>query len=99
MLIFEADNTAVVHNINSPELFPYKAPQMRRYSKPSRRCCISAPGTAGARGVAINRQHAGDIAAVRVKACQATRRSHLHRSHPSHGSVSNAVIRTAPMDE
>ena len=30
LLIFEADNTAVVHNINSPELFPYKAPQMRK---------------------------------------------------------------------
>jgi hypothetical protein len=30
LLIFEADNTAVVHNMDSPELFPYKAPQMRR---------------------------------------------------------------------
>jgi hypothetical protein len=29
LLIFEADNTAVVHNMDSPELFPYKAPQMR----------------------------------------------------------------------
>src|SRR5450631_900479 len=28
-LIFEADNTAVVHNMDSPELFPYKPPQMR----------------------------------------------------------------------
>jgi glutathione synthase/RimK-type ligase-like ATP-grasp enzyme len=28
LLIFEADNTAVVHNMDSPELFPYKAPQM-----------------------------------------------------------------------
>ena len=30
LLIFEADNTAVVHNMDSPEVFPYKAPQMRR---------------------------------------------------------------------
>ncbi len=30
LLIFEADNTAVVHNMDLPELFPYKAPQMRR---------------------------------------------------------------------
>jgi hypothetical protein len=30
LLIFEADNTAVVHNMDSPELFPYKPPQMRR---------------------------------------------------------------------
>src|SRR5450432_3729201 len=28
-LIFEADNSAVVHNMDSPELFPYKPPQMR----------------------------------------------------------------------
>jgi glutathione synthase/RimK-type ligase-like ATP-grasp enzyme len=28
LLVFEADNTAVVHNMDSPELFPYKAPQM-----------------------------------------------------------------------
>ena len=30
LLIFEADNTAVVHNMDLPELFPYKAPQMRK---------------------------------------------------------------------
>jgi len=29
LLIFEADNTAVVHNMDSPLLFPYKPPQMR----------------------------------------------------------------------
>jgi hypothetical protein len=28
LLIFEADNTAVVHNMDPPELFPYKPPQM-----------------------------------------------------------------------
>jgi hypothetical protein len=28
LLIFEADNTAVVHNMDSPQLFPYKPPQM-----------------------------------------------------------------------
>jgi hypothetical protein len=30
LLIFEADNTAVVHNMDSPDMFPYKPPQMRR---------------------------------------------------------------------
>jgi hypothetical protein len=30
LLIFEADNTAVVHNMDSPVMFPYKAPQMRK---------------------------------------------------------------------
>jgi hypothetical protein len=30
LLIFEADNTAVVHNMDSPEVYPYKAPQMRK---------------------------------------------------------------------
>ena len=30
LLIFEADNTAVVHNMDSPEIFPYKRPQMRK---------------------------------------------------------------------
>src|SRR5450432_1254561 len=29
LLVFEADNTAVVHNMDSPGLFPYKPPQMR----------------------------------------------------------------------
>jgi glutathione synthase/RimK-type ligase-like ATP-grasp enzyme len=30
LLIFEADNTAVVHNMDSPDVYPYKPPQMRR---------------------------------------------------------------------
>jgi hypothetical protein len=30
LLIFEADNTAVVHNMDPPDIFPYKPPQMRR---------------------------------------------------------------------
>jgi hypothetical protein len=30
LLIFEADNTAVVHNMDSPIVFPYKRPQMRK---------------------------------------------------------------------
>lgn len=29
LLLFEADNTAVVHNMDSPDVFPYKAPHMR----------------------------------------------------------------------
>src|ERR1700682_2740835 len=29
LLIFEADNTAVVHNMDSPVLYPYQPPQMR----------------------------------------------------------------------
>jgi glutathione synthase/RimK-type ligase-like ATP-grasp enzyme len=30
LLIFEADNTAIVHDMDPPELFPYKVPEMRR---------------------------------------------------------------------
>lgn len=30
LLVFEADNTAVVHNMDSPVVFPYKPPQMRK---------------------------------------------------------------------
>ena len=30
LLIFEADNTAVVHNMDSAAVFPYKPPQMRK---------------------------------------------------------------------
>ena len=30
LLIFEADNTAIVHNMDPAEIFPYKAPQMRK---------------------------------------------------------------------
>jgi hypothetical protein len=30
LLIFEADTGMVVHDMDSPEIFPYKAPQMRR---------------------------------------------------------------------
>jgi glutathione synthase/RimK-type ligase-like ATP-grasp enzyme len=29
LLLFEADNTAVVHNMDSPDLFPYKPPHMQ----------------------------------------------------------------------
>src|ERR1700716_2231999 len=30
LLIFEADNTAIVHNMDPPDIFPYKQPQMRK---------------------------------------------------------------------
>jgi hypothetical protein len=30
LLIFEADNTAIVHDMDPPDIFPYKAPQMQR---------------------------------------------------------------------
>jgi hypothetical protein len=30
LLVFEADNTAVVHNMDWPRVFPYKPPQMRK---------------------------------------------------------------------
>jgi glutathione synthase/RimK-type ligase-like ATP-grasp enzyme len=30
LLIFEADNTAIVHNMDPSEIFPYKAPQMQK---------------------------------------------------------------------
>ena len=33
LLVFEADNTAIVHNMDPPEVFPYKAPQMRKIFK------------------------------------------------------------------
>jgi glutathione synthase/RimK-type ligase-like ATP-grasp enzyme len=30
LLIFEVDNTAIVHNMDPPAIFPYKGPQMRK---------------------------------------------------------------------
>jgi hypothetical protein len=30
LLIFEADNTAIVHDMDPPDIFPYKRPQMRK---------------------------------------------------------------------
>jgi len=30
LLIFEADNTAIVHDMDPPDVFPYKVPQMRK---------------------------------------------------------------------
>ena len=30
LLIFEADNTAIVHDMDPPDIFPYKVPQMRK---------------------------------------------------------------------
>ena len=30
LLMFEADNTAIVHDMDPPDIFPYKAPQMRK---------------------------------------------------------------------
>ncbi len=30
LLIFEADNSAIVHDMDPPDIFPYKAPQMQR---------------------------------------------------------------------
>ena len=30
LLVFEADNTAIVHDMDPPDVFPYKLPQMRR---------------------------------------------------------------------
>jgi len=30
LLVFEIDNTAVVHNMDSPQLYPYKPPQMHK---------------------------------------------------------------------
>lgn len=30
LLVFEIDNTAVVHNMDSPEVYPYKPPQMTK---------------------------------------------------------------------
>jgi hypothetical protein len=45
LLIFEADNTAVVHNMDSRELFPYKAPQMRKiFDAFAAMLCRTRPG-------------------------------------------------------
>lgn len=30
LLVFEGDNSAIVHNMDPPDIFPYKAPQMRK---------------------------------------------------------------------
>jgi glutathione synthase/RimK-type ligase-like ATP-grasp enzyme len=30
LLVFEADNVSIVHNMDPPDVFPYKAPQMRK---------------------------------------------------------------------
>ena len=30
LLVFEADNAAIVHNMDPPDVFPYKGPQMRK---------------------------------------------------------------------
>jgi len=30
LLIFEVDNTAIIHSMDPPDIFPYKAPQMRK---------------------------------------------------------------------
>jgi glutathione synthase/RimK-type ligase-like ATP-grasp enzyme len=30
LLIFEADNTAIVHDMDPPDIFPYKVPQMQK---------------------------------------------------------------------
>src|SRR3974390_584139 len=30
LLVFEADNAAIVHNMDPPDIFPYKGPQMRK---------------------------------------------------------------------
>lgn len=30
LLVFEADNTAIVHDMDPPDVFPYKPPQMRK---------------------------------------------------------------------
>ncbi|MDE2134001.1 MAG: hypothetical protein KGM97_03305 [Alphaproteobacteria bacterium] len=30
LLVFEADNTAIVHNMDPPDIYPYKAPQMQK---------------------------------------------------------------------
>jgi hypothetical protein len=30
LLLFEADNASIVHNMDPPDVFPYKAPQMHK---------------------------------------------------------------------
>lgn len=45
LLIFEADNTAVVHNMDSPDLFPYKPPQMNKIFEAFARMLYHHAGT------------------------------------------------------
>lgn len=46
LLIFEADNTAIVHNMDPTEIFPYKAPQMRKvFDAFAAMLCRHAAGT------------------------------------------------------
>ena len=56
LLIFEADNTAIVHNMDPPDIFPYKAPQMRQGVRCVRGDARSPrPARPGARGVTRSR--------------------------------------------
>jgi len=49
LLVFEADNTAIVHCMDSPTLFPYKAPQMRKIFDAFAAMLYSRAGKAKAR--------------------------------------------------
>jgi hypothetical protein len=33
LLVFEADNTAIVHDMDPPNVYPYKSPQMKKIFK------------------------------------------------------------------
>ena len=50
LLIFEADNTAVVHNMDLPDVFPYKPPQMRKIFDAFAAMLVAACATAGRSG-------------------------------------------------
>ena len=66
LLIFEADNTAIVHDMDPPDLFPYKAPQMRKVFDAFAAMLVSPrPAEPGARGM-TTMLRAG-IAAVRIE--------------------------------
>ena len=57
LLIFEADNTAIVHNMDPPDIFPYKAPQMRKSIR-----CVRGDAVIAARSMPGSRQHDGGVA-------------------------------------
>ena len=66
LLIFEADNTAIVHDMDPPDLFPYKAPQMRKIFDAFAAMLSTAPARDGS--ARRDRAIARDIAAVRSRA-------------------------------
>ena len=81
LLIFEADNTAIVHDMDPPDIFPYKSPQMRKSIRCVRGHARSPrPAEPGARGVSETLREAS---AIRI---ERDARSQKLGRHPRPGS-------------